>query len=352
MSSGREIRSIGNTSMSHTTPVETVSNTAVLDLLETCSALGIMNNHDLDTLGIQRSTLSDPTLRFSENKLIELWQWIAKHSSKPEVGLLIGQTINPAAKGLLASWVSQTESIGEALEIFCANISLMSPSERWEILQHDGVCTLQFTLREDKPYPSIAIERSMSAMIAWGRALSSHAFPLIEARFSFPSTYYHSTFVSIFGSNITFEAHENCIKFDSDLLKLPTVNGNQFLKSIIEEKAKAALQALTNDVSMATRTKAAIEKTLLNKNALSIDAVCDELALSRQTLYRKLKEEGCDYKSLSDEYKKTEALKLLQIESENITSVSLRLGYKDTSSFHKAFKRWFGMSPSAYVRQS
>lgn len=95
MSSGREIRSIGNTSMSHTTPVETVSNTAVLDLLETCSALGIMNNHDLDTLGIQRSTLSDPTLRFSENKLIELWQWIAKHSSKPEVGLLIGQTINP-----------------------------------------------------------------------------------------------------------------------------------------------------------------------------------------------------------------------------------------------------------------
>ena len=337
--------------MSNTTPVETVSNTAVLDLLETCYSLGLMNDGDLDTLGIQRSTLCDPTQRFSEKKLIELWQWVAKNSTKPDVGLLIGQTINPGAKGLLASWVSQTESIGEALEIFCANISLMSPSEHWEILQHDGLCTLRFTLREDKPYPSIAIERSMSAMIAWGRALSGHEFPLIETHFSFPSPHYLSTFVEIFGDNISFETNENCIRFNSERLKLPTINGNQFLKSLVEEKAKAALHALTNNVSMATKTKAAIEKTLLSKNVTSIDAVCEELALSRQTLYRKLKEEGCDYKSLSDEYKKAEALKRLKTGDENITSISLHLGYKDTSSFHKAFKRWFGMSPSAYLRE-
>ncbi len=336
--------------MTKANSVETVSNTAVLDLLETCRTLGLINDHDLDSLGIQRSTLNDPTLRFSENKLIELWNWIAENSTLPDVGLLIGQTINPSAKGLLASWVSQTESIGEALDIFCTNISLMNPSERWDIKEHDGLCTLQFSLREDKAYPSIAIERSMSAMVSWGRALSAHEFPLIEARFSFPSTSYHTHFVSIFGNKITFEASENCIIFDSQFLKLPTINGNKFLKSLIEDKAKAALQALTNDYSVTSRTKVAIEKILLSKNAIGIDAVCDELALSRQTLYRKLKEEGCDYKSLSDEYKKAEALKLLQTESENITSISLRLGYNDTSSFYKAFKRWFGMSPKSYLR--
>lgn len=337
--------------MNNATSAATVSNTAVLDLLETCSALALINDDNLQTLGIQRSTLCDPTLRFSEKKLLDLWQWIARNSTKPEVGLLIGQTINPGAKGLLASWVSQTESIGEALAIFCANISLMSPSEHWEIIEHNGVCTLQFTIQKGKPYPSIAIERSMSAMISWGRALSAHEFPLIKACFTFSERPYRSVFESIFGGNIEFSSNENCIQFDSKLLKLPTINGNQFLKSIVEEKAKAALQALKNDTSMVTKTKAAIEKTLLNGNTLSIDVVCSELALSRQTLYRKLKEEGCNYKGLSDEYKKTEALKLLQTESENITSVSLRLGFKDTSSFHKAFKRWFGTSPTAYINQ-
>ena len=336
--------------MSKPVLVETVSNTAVLDLLESCSAFGLIDESALISLGIHRSTLNDPALRFSENKLIELWNWIAENSSLPYVGLLIGQTINPSAKGLLASWVSQTESIGEALEIFRSNISLMNPSECWDIQEHDGLCTLQFSLRKDKDYPSIATERSMSAMISWGRVLSAHKFPLIEARFSFPATSYPEHFVSIFGEKMIFDTPENCLIFDSQLLKLPIINGNQFLKSLIEDKAKAALQDLTNDYSVTSKTKIAIEKILLRKGAISIDAVCDELATSRQTLYRKLKEEGCDYKSLSDDYKKAEALKLLQSQSENITSISLRLGYKDTSSFYKAFKRWFNMTPKSYLR--
>lgn len=336
--------------MTNAISVETVSNTAVLDLLETCSSLGLISEHNLDSLDINRSTLVDPALRFSENKLIELWQWIAKNSTFPNIGLLIGQTINPSAKGILASWVSQTESIGEALDIFSRNISLMNPSERWDIQQHESLCTLQFKLREDKAYPSIAIERSMSAMVSWGRMLSAHKFPLIEARFSFPATRYPEDFAAIFGDNIAFSAPENCLIFDQKLLKLPIINGNQFLKSLIEDKAKTALQALTNDYSATSRTKIAIEKILKSKSTVSIDAVCNELATSRQTLYRKLKEEGCDYKTLIDEYKKAEALKLLQTEPANITSISLHLGYKDTSSFYKAFKRWYGMSPKTYLR--
>jgi len=335
--------------MTNAISVDTVSNTAVLDLLETCSNLGLIDENGLDSLGIHRNTLKDPALRFSENKLIELWHWLAANSTLPNVGLLIGQTINPSAKGLLASWVSQTESIGEALEIFRSNISLMNPSERWEIQEHDGLCTLLFSLRKDKTYPAIAIERSMSAMISWGRVLSAHTFPLIEARFSFPAPHYHEHFVSIFGNKTKFDSAENCLIFDSQLLKLPTINGNQYLKSLIEEKAKATLQALTKDYSLTSRTKLAIENILLKKGTISIDAVCDALAISRQSLYRKLKEEGYDYKTLSDEYKKAEALKLLQTEKENITSISLRLGYKDTSSFYKAFKRWYGLSPKAYL---
>jgi len=336
--------------MTKVNSVETVSNTAVLDLLETCSHSGFLTENDLDLLEINLSTLNDPALRFSENKLIELWRWIADNSPLPEIGLLIGQSINPSAKGLLASWVSQTESLGEALEVFRTNISLMNPSERWDIQESDGRCTLQFSLRKNRDYPSIAIERSMSAMISWGRILSAHKFPLIEARFSFPATGYRKNFISIFGSNLSFETPENCLIFDSQLLKLPTVNGNQYLKSLVADKAKATLQALTSDYSIKSRTKVAIEKILLNKSTISIDAVCNELAISRQTLYRKLKEEGCDYKSLSDEYKKVEALKLLQTASENITGISFRLGYKDTSSFYKAFKRWYGLPPKSYLR--
>lgn len=340
-----------STLMINTNALESVSNTAVLDLLDTCHALQLIDDHEFESLGIFRNTLNDPSLRLPEKKLIDLWNLIAQRSTIPHIGLLIGQTINPSAKGLLASWVSQTETIGEALHIFSTNICLMNPSEHWDIRTQNGQCELHFSLNKNRAYPSIAIERSMSAMVSWGRVLSAHDFPLIEARFTFPAPSYRNHFTPIFGTNTVFESTENCLIFDLSFLKLPIANGNQFLKSMLEDKAKEALAELTNDHSVTTQTKAAIEKILLGKHALSIDDVCNELAMSRQTLYRKLKDEGSDYKTLSEAYKKSEALRLLQTESENITSVGLRLGYKDTSSFYKAFKRWFGLSPSAYFNQ-
>jgi AraC-like DNA-binding protein len=336
--------------MLEATKIETVSNTAAKDLLETCHSLGVLSAEDLLAIGIEQTTLNDPTLRFPEDKLIAIWQRIAENSKYPDIGLLIGQTINPAAKGLLSSWVSQAESIGEALEIFRKHIALMNPSEYWAFDDDNEHCTLRFLLNKNKAYPTIASERSMSALVSWGRVLSGHEFPLIEANFVFPCPDHHALFSPIFGDSISFDMPENSLKFDSRMLKLPIANGNQYLKTLIGDKAKDLLQTLTQDYSFTSKTKHTIENMLLTKGAISIDAVCEKLAVSRQTLYRKLKEEGSDYKSLSEEYKKTEALRLLQFESANITNISLRLGFKDSSSFYKAFKRWFGMSPKAYIQ--
>ncbi|MFT6030981.1 MAG: AraC-like DNA-binding protein [Oleiphilaceae bacterium] len=339
------------TSMKNIAPIASVSNAAVKDLIETCSALGIFNHGDLSEIGINPDMLNDPILRFPEQKLIQLWNLIFEISKRPEIGLLIGQRINPSAKGLLASWVSQADSIAEAIEIFRTNIPLMNPSESWHFQINKNVCSLVFKLDIDKEYPNITIERSMSAMVTWGRALSGHEFPIIEASFTFPPPKYHELFTPIFGSNIHFNKPENMLSFDSKLLELRTVNGNQFLKTLIENKAQSSLEILTSNISFSSNTKATIKKVLLKKGAISIDAVCAELLVSRQTLYRKLKNEGYSYKSLCDDYKKTESLRLLQITSENITNISFRLGFKDTSSFYKAFKRWFGMSPKSYIKK-
>jgi AraC-like DNA-binding protein len=74
------------------------------------------------------------------------------------------------------------------------------------------------------------------------------------------------------------------------------------------------------------------------------------LNISRQTLYRELKKQNTDFKSLFESIRKEQALLLLSSGKETIDSISLKLGYKDNSSFHKAFKRWYGQSPAMYSR--
>ena len=330
---------------------ETVSNAAVKDLVETCVVLNVLSESDLAQLGLQGDVLSAPNLRCAEQKLIDVWQWIDAHSQEQGLGLglQVGSVVNASAKGLLASWVSQASNLGEALNIFRNNIALMNPSESWEVRNDGDSCVLEFHLSKDKRYPLMAVERSMTALVVWGRILCGVSFQLTGAKFEFSRPDYAYLYSSIFGENIEFESPENQLILPNSILDLPVVSGNEFLKGMMAEAAGEVQRSLNLKSSLKVRVLSEIRKVVESGGDLSVEHVCDVLSLSRQTLFRRLKEEGCDFRGLADQFRKEYALVLLQSAHSNITSVGMTLGYKDSSSFTKAFKRWYGVTPKAYM---
>ncbi|TYC62493.1 AraC family transcriptional regulator [Marinobacter sp. BW6] len=336
--------------MHQNTHWDTVSRAASRDLVTTCRSLGLISQRQLTALGLNDFESVDPHVRIPESSLVALWQALEEAGKRPGIGLELGQTINPAAKGLLASWVSQASNLREALGIFIKNIELMNPSESWTLTERGGGCTLTFSLDQNKGYPDIAIERSMSAMAAWARALSNHNFPIREAGFIFSEPEYSEPFKSIFCEKLVFNADENYVRFDSALLNLPIVSSSELLKMLIEKQARQSLQALQKSTPIEQKVQAHIRERFASGKAVTISTVCSDLAMSRQTLYRQLKQQGTDFQSLVEAVRKREALVLIKAGSDS-SAISLSLGYKDTSSFYKAFKRWFGTTPKAYVAE-
>lgn len=191
----------------------------------------------------------------------------------------------------------------------------------------------------------------MSAMAAWARALSNHTFPIQEAGFTFSEPQHFTPFKLIFGDQLVFNADENYVCFDSALLNLPIVSSNELLKMLIEKQARQSLQALQKSTPIEQKVQTHIRERFASGQAVTITNVCSDLAMSRQTLYRQLKQQGSDFQSLVEAVRKREALVLLQAGIDS-SAISLSLGYKDTSSFYKAFKRWFGTTPRAYEAES
>lgn len=339
------------TGMHQNTHWGTVSRAACRDLVTTCRSLGLISQRQLTALGLDDSERLSPDVRIPESTLVALWQTLEKAGKGTGIGLEVGQTINPAAKGLLASWVSQANNLREALAIFTKNIALMNPSESWTFSENAGTCSLRFRLDENKGYPDIAIERSMSAMVTWARALSNHTFPIQEAGFTFSEPEHIMPFKLIFGDQLVFNADENCVRFDSVLLNLPVISSNELLKTLVEKQARHSLRALQNSTPIEQKVQTHIRKRFASGKAVTISNVCADLAMSRQTLYRQLKQQGTDFQSLVEAVRKRDALVLLQAGIDS-SAISLSLGFKDTSSFYKAFKRWFGTTPKAYVAQS
>jgi len=78
--------------------------------------------------------------------------------------------------------------------------------------------------------------------------------------------------------------------------------------------------------------------------------VAVELNTHPRTLRRQLAEESTSFRALLNEARSTLAVDLMCNVGLTIDEVSKRLGYTDTSTFCHAFKRWYGVPPSAYPR--
>ena len=72
--------------------------------------------------------------------------------------------------------------------------------------------------------------------------------------------------------------------------------------------------------------------------------------MSPQTLRRHLREEGTSFQELKDHLRRD--LAIYQLGSDlPIQRIAERLGFSEPSAFHRAFKKWTGLTPGAYRAQ-
>jgi len=76
------------------------------------------------------------------------------------------------------------------------------------------------------------------------------------------------------------------------------------------------------------------------------DSVANALNMTKRTLHRRLSEEGLTFRRLIDEVRKDLVRRHLEDPHLTLTDIAFLLGFGDASSFSRAFKRWFGTSPS------
>ena len=81
-----------------------------------------------------------------------------------------------------------------------------------------------------------------------------------------------------------------------------------------------------------------------------IETAAEIAGLHVRTLQRRLEREGLTYRQLVDEIRFDAATRSLKDPEVRVTDIALDLGCADVSHFIRAFRRWAGVSPSAYRR--
>mgnify|MGYP006207581605 CR=1 FL=1 len=108
--------------------------------------------------------------------------------------------------------------------------------------------------------------------------------------------------------------------------------------------------------SLAEQQQALLKALFVRPGTASVETAETQLlaqldGVSPQTLRRHLREEGTSFQALKDELRRDIAIYHLGRADLSLLEIAEQLGFSEPSAFHRAFKKWTGLTPGAYRAQ-
>lgn len=184
------------------------------------------------------------------------------------------------------------------------------------------------------------------------RRFGARAFRGITMTHDAPSpdeTARREAYARYFPLPVTFGASENALVLDASVLSEPIEPLARTVSAVLAPHADAQLAALARGRTWRGRVEALLRERLADGH-VDIGVACDALAVSRQTLYRRLRDEGTTFADVHDALRRAEADALLARGDLSVAVIAARLGYSEVSAFSRAYTRWTGQRPSGLRR--
>lgn len=154
-------------------------------------------------------------------------------------------------------------------------------------------------------------------------------------------------FERILGCAVRPASSWNGLSVPLDAWHLPLRRRDPVLRQVLESHAEDILARLPERTGLALEVQRALASRVIGGDT-RIGALARQLAMSGRTLQRRLAAEGVSYQQLLDDARKEAAARYLSEPTLAICEVVYMVGYSEPAPFHRAFKRWYGMTPSEF----
>lgn len=264
--------------------------------------------------------------------------------SRLETLSVVGQIVHSAA-----SLAHSIEQLNRYLRLM-ADVEVARGRDRFELLQTGaGVWIVDHVQVQGPDY--IGLEASFARFISeFRRSFPDKVFAL-DMEVTYPPPPHVDEYPALFQIPVRFGAARNALRIDpvwvSDESDFEP--GSAYVFGVFTRHADDLLSELGRAETIRGRIEAQILPDL-HEGTLSMDKVARNLGMSRQTLYRRLKDEGVTFGDVHDDLRRRMALDYLSARKVSVNEAAYLLGFSEASSFVRAFKRWTGHSPTAWLK--
>jgi len=303
----------------------------------------------LERFGLSRAMLSDPRVRISMECYIPLYRHVTHLLGDESFGYL-EHPLQPGTLSVGCDYAANAETIGDALNRLCRFFTVVTVDVTLTLHPAGGRRVAFEVALRDPGRDAFHFVTELFLCIAFRFAswMAGQAVTLHRARFAYDPPPHAMEYMFLFPCEHVFEAGgANALEFDSTFLSLPVLKSAKDVKSYIERLPEDLLTAIMSDDSFSNRVYMALNTTG-DHGPQIFQQIASDLAMSEQTLRRKLRAEGGNFQSIKDRLRRETAIFHLRAGKYTVTEISERLGFSTPSAFSRAFKSWTGQSPKEF----
>jgi AraC-like DNA-binding protein len=272
-------------------------------------------------------------------------------TGRADLGLLFGSTAREHSFELVGPLVTQSSSLRHGLSLSAQFHPLLFDGVSLQISERDGVARVLCQLPAFEPVLHRALcEFVVSGLFRLLLIFGACPADVYRVSFTYPRPDYHLAYAQVFGGIEKFLQASTGIAFNAALLDRPNLHSQPELHALLRTQAEHKLERLSRRQSFVERLRAAL-RTQPMSQPLEMPEAARALGISVRSLRRRLDEEGTSFRELADSARRQAAYSLLAQPELTLQAVSHTLGFSSVTAFHRAFKRWTGMTPAQYRAQ-
>lgn len=274
----------------------------------------------------------------------------------------MGAQFNIISHGPLGFAALSAPTLGDALDVMATLYPVRTSAITVEVEQGDGRYTLRLLdLTGDAQFHQWISALILKVLESLLSAILGHpAGPNVYIDLAMPAAGHAEDFVQAYDATVRFNTQDFAISIPEAWRYLPSPLHDEGIYRSNVIKCREIIAAREQQGSAASVVYNLLCNHFDRIIAREIPAippptlaeVASSIHLTTRTLIRRLNAEDTSYKEILEALRREYASNLLADARLTVADIAEAIGYREPANFGRAFRRWYGISPAAWRRQS
>jgi AraC-like DNA-binding protein len=261
------------------------------------------------------------------------------------VGIRAGKLLHPSYLGIFGhAWLA-SPSIAASLEMSRRYCRAFRKNLDISIEYSADYIEVSYRSHMPQPYAAIDIDTQLAGLVHLCRLQYAPDFVPESVSLERQRPADRAPWDKYFGVPVRFGAGVNSVVIDSSVANRILTTAHLGIFDQHQEQLEKTIAKL-NLADVVGKVRVVIQQ-LLPSGGITEQEVARIVGKTSSTLYRALRQQGTTFRELLREVRMDLARRYLADPRYNITEVAFMLGYAETSTFSRAYRKWFGESPTA-----